>query len=1014
MTDHAQDDLYQSAWRFLEWVHGRVVEDARGDRLDASATAPKNRFWLGRLAPEVTVINSPLGKRAEKMDPCAIGLRVRPATAGPWTCQVTARFRCWRELPDATFEKSPQITATFDLTIGADGNISDTGGVHALQTQLDALGLDKRSAQIKVDVERWREHDEIVIWLVNTSDEPDKSVPDTHLYEAELHLSGLETIDFELESLPDSFRYDRRVPAVGINCGVLADGTSFRTSDTIEVDKARPSFWNHSAPQPDLTFDTLASDPLPQLRVLIDCARDWGEEHWSAQRLATRGADWTTEMHQEAAKAADAYRQEVLRLELGYTALVENANLLQAFTLASAAIRHAANNRYDRWRPFQIGFLLSALPSIIDPSDSDTVDTVWFATGGGKTETYLGLLVTAILFDRLTGKVGGITAWTRFPLRMLSLQQTQRFADALAGAELQRQAHSIGGAPISLGFFVGRAGTPNKIDPDPGPTDPNPVDRSMPAQFQVLLRCPFCRNEQVTMRFDRRRWTLEHYCPDPACPWGDRALPFYVVDQEIYRFLPTVIVGTLDKAALVGWQSAMRGFFGPPAGVCEAAGHGYCYAPRKKSPSGCLVPGCGASARPLAMKAARWAPTFRLQDELHLLRDSLGAVDSHYESLMDHLQFALTGTRAKIVASSATLSGFERQTDVLYRRQARVFPQPGPSIAESFWSEPSSTPARRYVAVAPRGVTLEFVSDRTLNTLQECVRQLHAEPDAICQALHIPVEHAADLVSQYGVDLVYGNTVRDVEAARRSAETEFPYTVNAESLTGATPFESVRQTLERLDNPEADFSARLHLIAASSMISHGVDIDRFNIMVMKGLPLTTAEFIQTSARVGRRWPGIVYVLHRITREREVATYAHFDKFITQGDRFVEPIPITRASRRVLALTAVGAQEARRLAVHEYAAGKALTTVPYLRNYYDQVGVTAETEAAALTDALGLDGPLDELLRGDISQWSATYFHNLTDPATQARWPSDLSPSGKPMNSLRDVEAGVPIYGEDKA
>lgn len=1006
--DNDPDGRYDSSWRFLEWMHRRVVEEARGDHVDTSDTAPRNRFWLGRLASETSVINSPLGQRAEKLDPCAIGIRLRPATAGPWTLELAIRFRCWEPQPAGTFTKSTLVSATINATVAQDGTLSDNGA-NSIATQLGALGLAGRSAEVRVDLETWRERDELVVSLVNTSDEPDKNTPDTHLYEAVLEVAGLATTDFQLESLPDSFRYDRSVAAIGINCGVENTDSGFRTSDTITVDKNRPRYWNHSAPEPDFTFDTLSTDPLPQLRQLIDSAQEWGDEHWGSGALAARSVGWTAAMHTEAEKAAAAYTAEVDRLERGYDALVTDPKLLQAFKLASAALRHAAAGKYDAWRPFQIGFLISALPGIIDPDDAQTVDTVWFATGGGKTETYLGLLVTAIIYDRLTGKSDGITAWTRFPLRMLSLQQTQRFADALAGAELERRKHGIGGAPISLGFYVGQGGTPNSI---PLEGEPNAVDRSMPARYQVLLRCPFCRNEQITMRFDRAKWTLEHVCGKAGCAWGDKPLPFYVVDQEIYRFLPTVVVGTLDKAALVAMQTAMRGFFGPPARVCSKPGHGYSYASRSKSPSGCLVPGCKGTRGPLGMDASRWAPSFRLQDELHLLRDSLGAVDSHYESLMDHLQHALTGTRAKIVASSATLSGVERQVDVLYRRDVRVFPQPGPALDESFWSESNSVPARRYVAVAPRGVTLEFVADRALNTLQSCVRELVDDPTRVCGSLGIPVDHAAHLISQYGVDLVYGNTVRDVEAARRSAETEFPYSVNAESLTGATPFDDVRRILERLDTPESDFAARIHLIAASSMISHGVDIDRFNIMVMKGLPLTTAEFIQTSARVGRRWPGIVYVLHRITREREVATYAQFDKFIRQGDRFVEPIPITRASRRVLALTAIGAEEARRLSVHEYTAGTALTTITKLRNYYRDAGITAETETAALTDALGLDGPLDELLRRDINEWAISYFDNLTDPATQAKWPSDLSPSGQPMRSLRDVEEGVPITGEE--
>jgi hypothetical protein len=717
-------------------------------------------------------------------------------------------------------------------------------------------------------------------------------------------------------------------------------------------------------------------------------------------------------MREQANLARDEFEIEYDRLEAGCTLLVENAELRQSFQIANEAILHSARGKYEGWRPFQLAFLISCLASLVDPADSEVVDTVWFATGGGKTETYLGLLVTAIIFDRLSGKLHGISAWSRFPLRMLSLQQTQRFADALAGAELARRRHAIPGATISLGFFVGEGGTPNKINIEPTDGQPDSLDATMPAKFQVLLRCPFCASTRIGMDFDRATWSLVHVCENETCQWDARALPFYVVDQEIFRFLPSVVVGTLDKAALVSMQAAMRGFFGPPLGVCSKPGHGYTYSPRKATPSGCLVPGCRGAVERITQDASLWAPRLRLQDELHLLRDSLGAVDSHYETLLDHLQSQLGAPRAKIIASSATLTGAAHQIDVLYRRGARVFPQPGPSVSESFWSEPSDQLARRYIGIAPRGVTMEFLSDRTLTVLQECVRALVDSPEDLCRDLAIPLAHASHLISQYGVDVVYGNTVRDVEAARRSTDNQIPFPVNTETLTGATQFDDVRRTLERLENPEKDFYERIHIVAASSMISHGVDVDRLNLMVMLGLPLTTAEFIQTSARVGRRWPGLVYVAHRLTREREAGIFGQFEKFVSQGDRFVEAIPITRGSRRVLALTTAGVVEARRLAIHEPAAREALTTVRKLRDYFSDVGVTEDTEFDAVVEALRIERPIDDLMRGDLRVWLANYFSALNDPATQVIWPSELSPSGPPMRSLRDVEASVPVVGQD--
>jgi hypothetical protein len=1010
MNPELSQSIEESSSRFVHWMHESVVSEGRGDAFDTLATEPRGTLWLGRLAPESAVANNPLGKRAEKLDPCAIGVRFSPELAGPWVAQVSVSFVCWSKSAKGQYVKSKVISFTGSVPI--DPNEARSGHFEReLSAQLAELGLAGRKAEVRVEVEAWRAKPELVVMLVNTGDEATNENSDTHLYEAVLTVTGILSIPFVLESLPDSFRYDRQIPAIGINCGLVAVAGGYQTSDVTEGTKFRPRYWTVDSPEPDLSFTRLASDPIPPLEELLAALQAWGQLHWSRDHLASLSSSWSDEMKAEAERSVAEFELEVTRISEGVELMRSNLTLCRAFMCANEAMAHAANGRYGGWRAFQVGFLIGSLAGIVEPADANVVDTVWFATGGGKTETYLGLLVTSILFDRMTGKREGISAWSRFPLRMLSLQQTQRFADALAGAELARLAHGIQGSPIALGFFVGDSSTPNRIDNDPEYGKPDPLDPHMPQRFQVLLRCPFCRNEHLDMGFDRATWRLEHRCANSDCPWPERALPFYVVDQEIYRFLPSVVVGTLDKAAMVGMQAAMRGFFGAPLGQCNKPGHGYCYSPRSATPSGCLVPGCRGSRVAVSQPADRWAPTLRLQDELHLLRDSLGAVDSHYESLLDHLQTALSGRRAKVIASSATLTGFERQVDVLYQRSARVFPQPGPSVDESFWSSPTDAVARRYVAIAPRGVTMEFVKDRILSILQERVREFLAAPQEVGATLGIPVAHSDRLVSNYGVNVVYGNTVRDVEAARRSADTEFPFAVNAETLVGGSNFEDVRTTLDRLDNPEAMFEDRIHVIAASSMISHGVDVDRLNTMVMLGLPLTTSEFIQTTARVGRKWPGIVYVIHRLTREREAGTFAQFERFVSQGDRFIEPIPITRASRRVLALTATGLVEARRLAIHEPASHGALTTVRKLREYYHSAGIDAASEEQELVAALGIAGPLDEHLRQDLASWLSSYFSALNDPATQVKWPSELSPSGPPMRSLREVEEAVPITGE---
>jgi hypothetical protein len=742
----------------------------------------------------------------------------------------------------------------------------------------------------------------------------------------------------------------------------------------------------------------------PRTTTLTGRRRSW-------TRQAAEG--WTAMMRAEADRSAVEVFAELDRLRAGLGLLRARPELLRAFQLMNKAIARSAQGRgYTAWRPFQVGFLLSAIRFLAEPEDEARyVDTVWFATGGGKTETYLGLLLTAAFFDRLTGKTMGVTAWSRFPLRLLSLQQTQRFADALAGAEMVRREEGVGGTPFSLGFLVGRAGTPNKIVPKSEGDEITPDSPGMPDKYQVLLYCPFCRDEKLQMRFDRERWNLDHRCTNPTCPTKGQALPIYVVDQEVFRFLPTVVVGTLDKAASIGMQQAMRGLVGPPQKLCPVPWHGFTYAERSAAPNGCLVPNCqgGKVLQSLPMEPNRFGPSLRLQDELHLLRDSLGAVDSHYESLLDHLQRELCGTRAKIVASSATLTGYDRQIDVLYQRQGRVFPQPGPRAGDSFWTAPTTKPLRRFVAVAPRGVTLEHVSDRTLDALQRCVRELENDPATVCAEAGIDPAHTSMLVSLYGTNVVYGTTLYDVEAAGRSLGSNNTVEgINVEQLTGQTDFDEVRAILERLENPEDDFAARIHVIAASSMLSHGVDVNRLNTMVMLGLPLTTAEFIQTTARVGRRFPGLVYVLHKIGRERDAQTFRHFEQYVRQGDRFVDAIPITRRSRRVLELTIAGVIGARTLMIREPASHQRLSTPAKLRDYARNSSMTPAAEAAAVATVLGLDGPEDTVHREQIAEWVQAWFADLEDPTNKAKYVGELGPRS-PMISLRDVEASAPIH-----
>lgn len=1001
--------------RVVRWLHDCVVGSARGDELQVLDKRPSGLFWLGRLAPEERVRSSALGDRAERLDPCAVGMVVRPRSGPPWSFTATVRACAWLQA-DRGWRKTAPIEVRVPVETRGNGTTRVGEGLLA-----DALGevVGTRGLGLAVEVVVRTERDgtpEMTICLVNTSPQEHGDLADTNLYETSLRVDGMQTEPFLLDALPDSFRYDRRVPAYGVNCGVKPLGPGeFITTDTVQVPKRRPKFWSVKGAIPDLSFARLATDPLPHLRALVDAYEDWGRATWSEKELGRREREegWSEEMRREANAEAAQHKLELGRLRDGLKRITSNPNLRRSFCLMNKAMRISARGKYDAWRPFQIGFLLANIASIAEPmTESEVVDIVWFPTGGGKTETYLGLLITAAFFDRLRGKTSGVTGWSRFPLRMLSLQQTQRFASAAAGAELVRRREGIQGDPFSIGFFVGQGATPNRLKLDPKDGEPDVTQPETLQRFKVLLRCPFCDAEGLRIGFDRARWVLEHRCPNQDCPWEPPGLPFYIVDEEIYRFLPTIIVGTLDKAALVAFQAAARGLVGPPWGRCSEPGHGFTYSPRKSKPSGCLVPGCKRPRASLDMPDQMFGPSFRLQDELHLLRDSLGAVDAHYEALLDHLQRQTSETTPKILASSATLAGYSRQADVLYQRNARVFPLQGPTADTGFWISDSADLARMYVAVAPRGVTLEYATDRTVEELQRAVRQLVRAPADTCAEIGIDANLAPAMASLFGVDVVYGNTLRDLDAVSRSLETQIDLRgpLNSAALTGRTMFEEVRQALDRLEDPEESFEDRLHVITASSMMSHGVDLDRLNVMVMLGHPLTTAEFIQATSRVGRRWPGLVFVMHKIGRERDAGILRSFGKYVAQGDRFVEAIPITRRSRRVLERTTAGIELARINLIYEPRSARSLVKIADLRRWLEANGISAESEFDVVAEALHLEEPLDEPLRQTLRDWMEMFFNSLRTPAGQARFASHLCPK-PPMMSLRDVEEQVPIRGD---
>jgi hypothetical protein len=404
-----------------------VVADARGDHMDTLPVRPDGRLWLGRVAPEITVQNSRLGERSERLEPCEVGVRIRPSALDGRDLSCSASLLVWGEFDggddaDAPrWRKSEPVEIASTLRAPRSIGVVETAGRDEFASALTAIGAPGMACEFHAELEFGKDGPELVVTLVNISPE-ELDGWDTNVYEASLQVDVGRTERFTLDNLPDSFRYDRTVAAYGVNGGVeqLSD-TVFRTTDVATQDQPRPTYWDDdSGPRPDLRFIALADDPLPPLRDLVDALERWGASNWSNDVLDRRAVSerWDMGMREEAAAECTLFSDELARLRGGFALLEADDRVRRAFALANQSFAEARAVRHTDWRPFQLGFVLANLASIHDESadeDRAIVDTLWFATGGGKTETYLLFVLTAAFYDRIRGKREGITSWGRFP-----------------------------------------------------------------------------------------------------------------------------------------------------------------------------------------------------------------------------------------------------------------------------------------------------------------------------------------------------------------------------------------------------------------------------------------------------------------------------------------------------------------------------------------------------------------------------------------------------------------------
>jgi hypothetical protein len=560
------------------------------------------------------------------------------------------------------------------------------------------------------------------------------------------------------------------------------------------------------------------------------------------------------------------------------------------------------NEKRGFWRPFQIAFLLLSLEGIVNPysDDRDIVDLIWFPTGGGKTEAYLGLTTFTIFYNHLSkNQAGGVDVLMRYTLRLLTAQQFQRASLLFCAMEyMRRQDEStLGNKPFSIGLWVGGDTSPNKrsnaltklkaLQGDSG--EENPF---------ILLKCPWCsakfgptlgKERALIYGYKKARLsstspeTVVFRCGDPKCDFSSKPsqnnsdLPIIVIDEDIFETPPNLLIGTVDKFATLAWKPEIRSIFGIDKDGNQVG----------------------------------TPPSLIIQDELHLISGPLGSMVGLYETLIEKLcEDSHRYIKPKIVASTATISRANEQVKNLYaRRNVSLFPPSGLNVGDSFFAREAKDdlgeliPGRRYVGVlAPGHGSLQTTEARAFATLLQFAGAMKKDPSE---------------KDPWWTLLCYFNSIRELGSAATLFVSDardylrviidrhgIPYVnirklFNVTELTSRIRGDQVPQELEKLNkslsldsnNPNSDI---VDACLASNIIEVGVDIPRLSLMAIVGQPKTTSQYIQVSSRVGRdnEKPGLVCVLYGQSKPRDRSHYERFRSYHQALYAQVEPTSVT--------------------------------------------------------------------------------------------------------------------------
>lgn len=628
----------------------------------------------------------------------------------------------------------------------------------------------------------------------------------------------------------------------------------------------------------DLGMRHLAEAPdaevLAALRRLVKGYRAWISERAEEARLLQ-----STDYGKAAEGQIELCTVACDRMASGIDLLKRKPDVMTAFRRANRAMalqrgrtswiksgRKGEVQQNGEWRPFQIAFMLLCLDGIDDPDHPDRryADLLWFPTGGGKTEAYLGLIALTVFLRRKRkgARGGGVTALMRYTLRLLTLQQFERAATLICAMETMRRENPVelGDETVSLGMWVGKAATPNTLKDAASSLKRLRNGEDLQEENPVQLRaCPWCGTAMDAWHYEvdsaTSHWRV--FCPAEDCDFHP-ALPVHVVDETIYQTRPTLIIATVDKFAQIAWRPQVASLFN-----------------RNE----------GSDTPP---------PELIVQDELHLISGPLGSLAGLYETAID-----IVADEPKIIASTATIRRAEDQVRRLFDRKVEQFPPAGLDARDSWFAVETQAvdkASREYVGLLTPNTSQATLLVRAYAALLHHADKIKGE-ESIRDAYWTLVGYFNSLRLLAAAELQIHDDVQDrlrLLADRQGTEPRAAELLA--ELTSRVKSSEIPQRLKDLERGLPDKTA-FDTVLATNMISVGVDVDRLGLMAIMGQPQTTAEYIQSSSRVGRQHPGLVIVLFNAARSRDRSHYESFTSYHSALYRQVESTSVTPFSAR---------------------------------------------------------------------------------------------------------------------